>query len=173
MKNIFAAVTVITIFVFAAFCYEDTPGQAVFKSQDAIITVNIASSIYTYKVTNLNTDRITSFEIGQHASYNFIAPEGWEKKMHENIIHAYATKPSYAIEPNKTAEFSLRISSRGAVLGTAPAKLIFESGKTIIIPGVWAPVAEPKSYIVLVAGIIIAIILIHTFIVTRKRPQQS
>jgi hypothetical protein len=164
------------LFITAAICQAaDIPGEAIFKSPEATVSVNISSSIYTYKVTNLDTDRITGFEIEQHASYDFIVPEGWEKETSLHAFKAYTTKPAYAIELNKTGEFSLRVSSRGAILGKRPVKITFESGKTITIPGVRAPAAEPKSYIALVAGMILAIIVIQTVIATRKsrRPNQT
>ncbi len=151
----------------------DIPGQATFKSRQAIVSVDIHSSIYRYKVMNLDTDRIVGFEIAQHAAYNFIAPDGWEKETPPGIFKAYTKEPRHGIEANKTAEFSLRVSSRGAILGSKPAKITFESGKTIIIPQVWAPVPEPKSYIILVAGMILAIIVMHTIITTKKRTQQN
>ena len=174
MRKLSLFTTGLFILIIVANCQAtDTPGQAIFKSPEAIVSVNITSSIYTYKVTNLDTDRVAGFEIEQHAAYNFKAPEGWEKETSLNTFKAYATKPLYTIESKKIAEFSLRVSSRGAILGKRPVKITFESGKTITIPDVWAPVAEPKSYIVLVAGAILAIIVIQTLIATRKRRQQN
>jgi len=174
MKNLSAITSSFLLLIAAAVCRAaDTPGQATFKSPAAIVSVNISSSIYTYKVTNLDTDRIAGFEIEHHAAYNFKVPNGWEKETSLNSFKAYAAKPLYTIESKKIAEFSLRVSSRGAILGKSPVKITFESGKTITIPAVWAPVREPKSYIVLVAGMILAIIVIHTLITTRKRRQQN
>lgn len=147
---------------------KDAPGQAVFKSQEATIGVDIQSSVYTYKLTNLGTERIVGFETGQSATYNFIVPEGWEKEVTGGIFKSYATRPVYGIEQNRTAEFSQRVSSKGAILGKKDAKIIFESGNATIIPDVWAPVVEPKSYIALVAGLILTVIVVQTLIVTRK-----
>ena len=144
------------------------PGQAEFKTDDVHICVNIQSSIYTYKVTNLATSPIVRFEVKQHAAYNFIVPNGWQKEISAGVFRAWANDPQAAIQSKKTAEFSLRVSSKGAVLGREPAKVGFQSGKTIAVSGVWVPVPEPRSYIALVAAAILIILLVHTAVLVSR-----
>lgn len=147
MKKLSATIAFIFLFVAVAVCQTtDTPGQKTFKSPQATVSVDIHSSIYTYKITNLEADRIVGFETGQHATYDFTAPAGWEKEVAPGIFKAYAVTPTDGIGKNRTAEFSQRVSSKGAILGKRDAKITFESGKTITILDVWTPVAEPKSY---------------------------
>ena len=52
--------------------------EARFEGQQAAVEVNIESSLYTYQVTNLSSEPIVAFEMPEHVSYNFKAPEGWE-----------------------------------------------------------------------------------------------
>jgi len=144
--------------------------QAEFETDHVRIRVTIKSNIYTYEVTNLSESPIVHFEVKRYAAYNFIVPEGWQEESSSDIFRASTSNSQTAILSNETAEFSLRVSSAGAVLGTTPAKVQFQSGKTSTVPGVWAPVAEPRSYGALVAGLITAIVLLHTaFLVYRNR----
>lgn len=140
------------------------PGEAEFKNDQVNVHVNIRANIYTYKVTNLSTSPIVRFEVDEHACYNFMVPEGWEKEISSGLFRAWTTNPQAAIRSNKTAEFSQRVSSTGAVLGRAPAKVQFQSGKTLMVPEVWVPVSEPASYIALVTGLVLSIVLLHTAI---------
>ena len=137
-------------------------GQAEFKADCVRICVNVQSNIYTYKVTNLSTSPIVRFEVKQHVSYNFIVPEGWQHEISSGVLQAWTSNRQMAIQPDRTAEFSLRVSSRGAVLGRTPAKVQFQSGETITVPGVWAPTPEPRSYIALVVGLVLILLLLHT-----------
>jgi len=171
MKKCIAAISIILLVSVPICRAQDTAGQATFKTKEAIIQVTIHSSIYTYKVTNLGTKPVVAFKIEQHASYDFIAPVGWEKQTSEGIFKAYTNESRYAIEPQTSGLFSLRVSSRGAVLGKGAVKITFESGETIEVPEVWVPVAESKSYIALVAGMIAGIIVIHAIITARKSKQ--
>ncbi len=138
--------------------------QAEFKTDDVRICVDVQSSVYTYKVTNLGASPIVRFEVKGHAAYNFMAPEGWQKVVSSGVFQAWTSEHRAAIRSNKTAEFSLRVSSEGAVLGRVPAKVQFRSGETATVAGVWAPVREPRSYIALVVGLILVVLLLHTAI---------
>lgn len=147
---------------------DSSSNQAEFKNEQACISVNIWSNIYTYKLTNLSKSPIIGFEVGQHASYNFEVPEGWKMDISPEIFQTWTENSKMGIAPKKTAEFSLRVSSVGAVLGLVPAKIKLQSGETITIPAVWSPVPEPKSYIILVSGLILFIVLLHSAIVIFK-----
>jgi hypothetical protein len=149
------------------------PGQAEFQTEEVIIRVNINSSIYTYKVTNLGMSPIVSFSILQHASYNFNAPDGWEKQVLAGQFRAWTNNSQMAIQPKETAEFSMRVSSKGAVLGKAPAIIQFQSGQTATVPGVWVPTHEPRSYIVLIAFVVLLIIILHTSVLARRNRQKK
>ena len=136
--------------------------QAEFKTDHVRISVDIHSNIYTYRVTNLGTNPIVHFEVRQHAAYDFIAPEGWQKEVSSSVFRAWTSNPETAIHSRETARFSLRVSSKGAVLGRTLAKVRLQSGETVTLSGVWTPVPEPCSYIALVAGLVLVVLLLHT-----------
>ncbi len=145
------------------------PGSAEFKNDDVHIIVNIQSSVYTYKVTNPGNSPIVKFEINQHAAYNFLTPKGWEKEEASDIFRAWTDDPENAIEGKKAAEFSMRVGSSGAVLGLGTAKVYFKSGKISTFDSLWVPAPEPKSHIILVAVLILAVMLLHTAIIVYKK----
>ena len=142
--------------------------QAVFKNKQIHITVTIKANIYTYKVTNLDDSAIVEFEVQQNAAYNFMAPDNWEVDISSNSFRSWTNNPQAAIAHYKTAEFSLRVGSKGAVLGCSPVQLKTQSGEIITIEGVWAPVPEPKSYIFFVGGLVLFILLFHSAIIIIK-----
>ena len=143
----------------------------VFQTKEVSINVDISSNIYTYEVTNLSTDKIVGFEVGYHAAYNFQVPTGWHEQTGGGIFKAWTEEPDAGIAQNETAEFSDRVSSQGAVLGSSAVKVHFQSGKTVIVPDVWAPVHEPRSYIFLVATVIICIMCLHTAVIVYRKKQ--
>ena len=145
--------------------------DADFKNDRVSIHVKIASNVYTYRVTNLSTEPIVSFEVEQHAAYNFKIPDGWQKNESPDIFRAWTENPEIGIALNDTATFSLRVSSEGAVLGFGHASVGFRSGQTSELAKVWTPVKEPLSYIMLVAGVFLVIIVVQSAIVIRKRRQ--
>jgi hypothetical protein len=142
--------------------------QAEFKDGQASITVGIQSNIYTYKVRNLGSSAIVAFEVGQHAAYNFETPEGWQIDSSGETFRAWTEVPAKGIAPGQTGEFSMRVSSKGAILGRAAARVKFESGQTAELADVWSPAAEPRSYIALVAGGILLIVLAHSVIIIAR-----
>lgn len=144
------------------------PNQAQFKNDKAAVVVDISSNIYTYTVSNNTTDPVVGFEIAEYASYNFKTPQGWESDTSGGIFKCWTEDPFFAITPNKTGEFSFRVSSEGAVLGTATVRLKFHSGDATSIPGVWAPAREPKSGVLLVAATMLVIIAAHILILTLR-----
>jgi hypothetical protein len=144
------------------------PGQAEFNAQQLNIRVSITSNVYTYRVTNLDTSPIISFEIKQHAAYNFKVPDNWQIETPPGMLHAWTAEPEAAILPRTTAEFSYRVSSAGASLGQAEAIVKFQSGETVSISDVWTAVSEPRSHIALVVVLVLFILLIHSAIVIFK-----
>lgn len=145
-----------------------TPGQAEFKTEKVRIITNIQSNIYTYEVTNLSTTDIISFDIKQHAAYNFKAPKDWQIESHSGVFRTWTSEPQAAISPRQTEKFSFRVSSSGASLGYKPVKIGFKSDKIAIVPAVWTPVPEPCSYIIFVAVLILSILSLHTAILVYK-----
>jgi len=144
------------------------PNQAEFKTEQVNILVDIQSNIFQYNVTNLASSPIVYFEVYHHAAYNFEAPEGWHKEHSSKLFKAWTDDPHSAISQNKTGQFSMRVSSRGAVLTKAPVKIQFLSGQTAIVPDVWSPAPESKSYVFLIAGLFLLISLLHTSIIIHK-----
>jgi hypothetical protein len=149
------------------------PNQAEFRTEQVSIMVDIQSNIFQYNVTNLSSSPIVYFEVNHHAAYNFQAPSGWYEEDSSDLFKAWTDDSELAIGPSKTAEFSMRVSSRGAILNKAPAKIRFQSGQTITVPNVWSSSQEPQSYIFLIAGLILFIILLHTIALVRKDRQQT
>ena len=148
--------------------------QAEFKNGQASITVGIQSNIYTYKVKNLSSSPIVSFETAQHAAYNFETPEDWQIDSSGETFRAWTEIPTKGIAPGQTGEFSMRVSSKGAILGRAAARVNFESGQIAEVADVWSPGAESRSYIALVAGGILLIVLAHSaIIIARDRRAQK
>jgi hypothetical protein len=145
--------------------------DAEFKNDLVRIHVEVISNIYIYRVTNLSAEPLVSFEVEQYAAYNFKRPLGWQKNTSPDRFRAWTEDPSIGIAPNDTATFSLRVSSRGAVLGSGKVSVGFRSGQTCDLTKVWIPVREPLSYIVLVAGVFLVIILLQSAIILRKRRQ--
>lgn len=153
----------------------DLPADhAEFGNEHVSITVGIQSNIYTYKVKNLGSSAIVAFEAGQHAAYNFETPEDWQINSSGETFRAWTETAAKGIAPGQTGEFSMRVSSKGAILGSAAARVKFQSGQIGEVADVWSPAAEPRSYIALVAGGMLLIILAHSaIIVARDRRAQK
>lgn len=148
------AITTLAVCGIAGLCLgagDDEAGlsgnEARFGNDDAEITVSIQANIYIYKISNLGRSPIVAFEVAQYAAYNFQTPDGWQMDTSGRLFRAWVEAPTTGIAPGETAEFSMRVSSKGAVLGHAPAKLKNRSGLMIELADVWRPVPEPKSYI--------------------------
>lgn len=144
------------------------PNQAQFTNDKASVAVDVSSNIYTYTVSNNTDDPVVGFEIAEHACYNFRTPQRWESDTSGGMFKCWTEDSLFAITPNNTGKFSLRVSSNGAVLGTAPVLLKFQSGAAATIPGVWAPVREPKSSALIVAAAMLVIIAAHILILTLR-----
>jgi len=149
------------------------PNQALFENNGISISAEINSNIYTYRITNQNNSPVTQFEIEPHACYNFTVPKGWEFEESSESFKAWATSEFFGIKGKKTGEFSMRVSSKGAVVGLAPAKVQLASGESINLSAVWTPHREPKSHIVLVSTILLSILILHTVLTTRKASRSS
>lgn len=142
--------------------------DAAFKNEHVDIDVTIASNVYTYQVRNLSTEPLVGFEIRQYAAYNFITPDDWQQECTSDMFRAWTQAPETGIAPGDTGKFSLRVSSRGAILGSVPVIVSFDSGTTSTVAAVWSPVKEPSSYIALVVVVFLVIILLHSVIIIRK-----
>ena len=149
------------------------PNQAEFKTEQVGIMVDIQSNIFRYDITNLASSPIVCFEAHHKAAYNFQAPEGWHKEHTSERFCAWTDEPQSAIGPNKTGQFSMRVSSRGAVLGRAPVRIQFLSGQTVTVPDVWSPSPEPRSYVFLIAGLFLFTILFHTAAISFKNRRRT
>lgn len=146
-----------------------SPNETVFNTVDASIKVSVSSNIFAYEVTNLSNTPITNVEFQGYAAYNPIVPEGWEKELENGVFRSWVEDSSLGILPQRKEEFSLRVSSRGAVLDKLPAKIKFKSGETVVIADVWSPVPEPTSYVLFITGVIAALFLIHSLLVSRDQ----
>jgi hypothetical protein len=147
--------------------------QTEFKSEDAIINVDINSNIYVYKITNLSQKPVVEIRIPQHSGYNFEVPENWKILDEKDMFTASTEDSLSSIQAGSSAIFSFRISSRGAILGKGNVKLVTNQNKELIIPGVYIPVPESQLYIFLVGGILVGLVLLHTILLVRKHPKQD
>ena len=139
-------------------------GQMESEKDGVRISVNVRASVYTYKITNLSAPPITRFEVQQHMSYNFEPPVGWAYDKKSDRFLARVEDLSASIHRGETGIFSLRVSSKGAVLGLVKAKIGFDYRDDIVITDIWGPVAESRNYLYLIIGILTAILLIHIFL---------
>ena len=147
--------------------------EAEFKTDKASVQVSIDSSVYTYKVTNLQESPIVSFKINHRNSYAFTPPQGWTRESMPSTFYAETNEPDKSIGFEKTSEFTVRVSSRGAILGKTKLELRTKSGEIITIPAVWAPTAEPAGYPAAVAGTVIAILLFQVLIIRLRKKQKA
>ena len=148
-------------------------GQMEVQKDGVRLRVEVFASVYTYQITNLATGNITHLEIPYHHSYYFQVPDGWESNTEGGIFRAWTKDPRQGIKPGQTAEFSLRVSSAGAVLGLTSATVGFDSGAKVTLTDVWAPVPEPRWTILLVVLGIVAIVLVHTVLLSRRDRRRS
>lgn len=142
-----------------------SPNETEFANEKVSVKVSINSNIFTYEVTNLSETPITAIQIHEHAAYDFKTPIKWQKEIKGGTFHAWTNNPTAGILPNNKAVFSMRVSSRGAILSHFPFKVQFDSEPMIDILDVWSPAPEPPSYILFIAVTTGSIFLIHTFFI--------
>jgi len=140
-----------------------------YAAGDVGLDVEIKSCTYSYTLTNHGPDAIVAFEVPHHVSYYFTTPDGWEKRITPSTFKAWIERGRAAIGRGESGTFTYRVSTQGAVLGEGKAKIWLRSGKRIEIPGVLVPVPEPRSYILVTAGMILAVSLLHFAVVSRNR----
>lgn len=133
------------------------------RQDDITIDVGIESSNYTYKITNQGDDPITAVEFRPHAAHLFGAPADWNKEQEPGVFRARAPKPDDYLSQGQTGTFTLRVSSRGAILGSMPVTVQTASGRTIALKGVWGPVPESRIYIGAVAATLALLIIWHGY----------
>lgn len=147
--------------------------QAEFTTDRVHVRVDIQSSVYTYKVTNLTSSPIVGFEVKQHAGHSFIVPRDWQQENSRANFKAWTSMPQAGIQTKKTADFAFNVSTKGAVLGRSPVKVLFQSGESATVFDVWSSSREPSSYVTLVAGSIFAVLLLHFAVVVRKKHREK
>lgn len=147
--------------------------EAEFETDLVRIRVRIQSNDFFYEVTNKGSSPVVSFEVPQYAAYNFDAPESWEKEDTTEFYRAWTSEPLKGIYPNQSDTLSLRVSSKRAVLGEGQVRVGFAAGEKAAVEGVWCPVPEEKTYIALVAGTLLVIILLHTVLVSLRQRQNK
>ncbi len=138
-----------------------------FEGELVRVDLGVLSNSYVYRVTNLGPAPIIAVEVPQHASYLFEAPPNWRKTISEDAFEARADRPQSGIQPKQTQSFGFRVTSSGAVPGRGPVRVRFQSGRTVEVPGVLAPVPEPRSYIALVGGMVLGLVLLHAAVLAR------
>ncbi len=133
----------------------------------------VRASVYTYQVTNHGAEPITRFEVPYGDGYYFQVPEGWQKDDGGNVFRAWTDQVSSAIQPHAAGTFSFRVTSRGAVLGLVPARVVRASGVTVTVPDVWGAVPEPHSHVLLVTATVAAIGGLHAWLATHAESCDS
>ena len=150
-----------------------SPNEAEFNTESVSIKASIQSNIFSYEVTNLSNTLITAVELKEHAAYNFKVPEGWQKEIKKGIFRSWVDGSAAGILPQEKAEFSMQVSSRGAVLSKSPVKIQFDSRQIVTVADVWSPAPEPTSYILFIAGVMASLYLFHCFLVNKKAKKTS
>lgn len=138
------------------------------EAEGVRIRVHVRASEYTYEVTNLGRDPIMRFEFTFTNGYNFTPPDGWESDHDDGVFRAWTQRERDAIRSGHTGQFSLRVSSQGAVLGHVPARVETLSGKSVTLRNVWGAAPEPRGHVLLVAGVAGAIFVLHSLLLARS-----
>jgi len=127
------------------------------------LRADVAANLYTWTITNASHSPITSFAIDVHHTYDFQGPDGWEidGPMPAGEFRAWTDEFDLAIKPNESARCSVRVNSRGAILGIGTAKIKFAGGTEVLIADVWRPVPESVRTRVVVAVGISALAALH------------
>jgi len=134
------------------------------------IRVYVRASVYSYQVINEGIGPITRFEVPYSDGYYFQVPEGWKKDVRGGVFRAWTEDDSRAIRPGAYGVFSFRVTSRGAVLGPVAARIERVSGQTVVLPNLWGAVPEPRGNVLLVAGSVLALCALHTWVAARVPP---
>ncbi len=151
-------------------CYADSSESSMtFECQQAKLKVEVQASIYTYSVTNLSHAAIVSFEILCHSSYSFQGPNQWKKSYSDSIYRAWTQEVQAGIQPQETKTFSLRVGSKGAVLGHVPLSLSYINGECVQIRDIWSPQPEPARYRIYLGILLFLVLSFHFLWVQRKR----
>lgn len=143
------------------------------RHSDFDLSVTINSNIYTYRLKNTGSETIVGIELPQHAAYNFICPQGWIVEATSDKAAASVLDSQKGIHPYQEGIFSMRVSSRGAVLGAAPITVHFQSGRSAAVPDVWVPVPEPSYYRFTVAAIVLSLVFYHGWAWRKRRTRTA
>ncbi|MCB9865971.1 MAG: hypothetical protein H6816_04985 [Phycisphaerales bacterium] len=150
------------------------PAEQVLEQDGVRIRTTVESNLYTWTVENVSAEPITEFSIPVHHAYDFQVPSNWQ--IHDSAaaddFSAVAVDGQGAIGRGRTAQFSARFTSHGAILGCGPATLGVHDGTTIIVASVWHPVAERARTVYLTPITICAIAGLHVVggaIIVRRR----
>ena len=149
------------------------PASAEVEAAGVRIQVEVHAGLYTYEVLNLASDPIRSFEINFAQAYNFKSPEGWECEEDGDTFRAWSPRAGDAIHRGEKGQFSLRMNSRGAVLGQADVRLETLSGAPVVVDNVWGAVPEPRAHIVLVGGVVGVIVAFHGLLLARRKSRNG
>ena len=132
------------------------------------VRAQVGASLYTYELTNLGHDPITQFEVPYHNGYAFSVPDGWKSEADETTFRAWATSERYAIHSGHTSAFSFRVTSKGsAVLGYVDVRAESASGESTTLRNVWGAVARTPGQSLQVAGVVLAIFVVHGLLLAR------
>jgi hypothetical protein len=147
------------------------PGTLVVEAGDVALTVSVRASVYAYEVHNRGSESLVRFEVPYEDGYDFQAPTGWTIAADGGVFRASTDNAGYAIGPGLRGRFAFRITSRGAPLGYVTARLSTQGGREIMAPRVWGAAPWPKSYLALVAGVVLILALGHTL--WSRRPAEG
>ncbi len=141
---------------------------------------------YAWKVTNRYRSPIVRIEFPHYAADLFHTPAGWSQgtqaemnlvnvgwKDEPGVCVATPAPPSPGLAPGVTAEFGMRIASRGAMKGTGTIRVTFADGTSVQVAGVQLPEmpTRPSPYLGLVAmGAILLIFIVVRETRRRKQP---
>jgi hypothetical protein len=138
------------------------------------VSTSIRASVYAYEVRNQTDRAICAFAVPYSDGYDFTAPAGWQVASTDGLFRAWTTEPFRAIRQGESARFSFRVTSHGAVLGYVPLSVEWASGESLTLPGAWGACAQPASYGVFIAAVVLALGFVHALVLARReRPGRS
>lgn len=138
------------------------PGVSTVEINGVEVRTSVRANVYTYTVTNHHPAPVCEFEVAYSDGYNFTAPEGWTITADAGVFRARVAEAGRPIKRGESGSFSFRITSRGGVLGRVDGRLNTIGGAPQRVPHLRGAVPLPRSYVLFVAGTVLALAGLYT-----------
>ena len=152
---------------FTLLCVSVAPAGT--RADGVRIESEIDGRIFKWRVINVDAEPIMRFEAPVYKVYNHKLPDGWEFDRQSNTAFiAWATGPTSAIRKGRTAQFSARASSSGAVVRAGTVEVGFQRGGSLEIHDVIIPQPERLSTLLIPPLVITAIVVLLVLRLQRR-----